>query len=69
MEGVLMRYRCYFSEPVNMGDLSVPYVDGDVLAELKDGFWVNEGGLFTCGGDAAYWVPPSAIRLIEKLVR
>lgn len=38
----------------------------DALADLKDGFWVNEEMKFTKGSDARYWIPPAMLIVIVK---
>ena len=38
----------------------------DSLADLKDGFWINDDLEFTKGSDCRYWIPVSVIKLIEK---
>ena len=60
-----MRYRCEY----NASDIvSNPrrYVRVDTLADVKDGFWLNPYYEFTKGEDACFWIPPSAIRYVQK---
>lgn len=34
-----------------------------------DGFWVNSDMEYTVGSDCLYWIPPTAIKHIEKEIR
>jgi hypothetical protein len=35
---------------------------------FKDGFWVDDAMSWTNGNNAKYWIPPTMIQHIEKLV-
>lgn len=37
------------------------------ISSVSNGFWINQDGEYTQGSDAQYWIPPSMLRLIEKI--
>lgn len=39
---------------------------GRGLADVKDGFWINEARQYTQVSDCKYWIPPSKIEYISK---
>lgn len=39
------------------------------IGMFRDGFWINADYEFTTGIDSKYWIPPHAIKFIEKRVR
>lgn len=36
---------------------------------FRDGFWVNSDMEYTVGSDCLYWIPPNAIKFIQKQIR
>ena len=47
-------------------DTAYMHVEGDSIADFKDGFWLNNNYEFTKGADAVTWMPPSSIIRISK---
>lgn len=47
-------------------DTAYMFVEGDSIADFKDGFWVNDKYEFTKGSDCNFWMPPSSIIRISK---
>jgi hypothetical protein len=43
-------------------------IDIPSILDATDGFWINKEHKFTRGEDAKYWIPPSQILFVEKLV-
>lgn len=39
----------------------------DSIGDVCDGFWINGIYQFTKGSDCKWWIPPSAIIMVEKL--
>lgn len=37
------------------------------IADLKEGFWINDDMEITTGSDNRYWIPGSAIQFVEKM--
>ncbi len=54
-------YMCEF----NM-DTAYMHVEGDSIADFKEGFWLNDKYELTKGSDAKYWMPPSSIIRVCK---
>lgn len=55
-------YWCHFA----LSDMLTRSVRVDALADVKEGFWLNDAYEFTKGDDASIWVPPSAIYQVNK---
>lgn len=47
-------------------DAAFMHVEGDSIADFKDGFWINDNYELTVSSDAKYWMPPSSIIRITK---
>lgn len=43
------------------------FVVADAIWDVEGGFWINDQNQFTKGSDAAWWIPPSAILIVEKV--
>lgn len=56
-------YMVYF----NFGLAKNVYTAVPSLAEVKDGFWIDEKGLFTKTFHAKTWIPPAQILYVEKI--
>lgn len=62
-----MNSKTYYLARVRFSVL-VLSIRGYSIIQLKDGFWINDEHEYTCHDDAKYWIPPSAILFIEKVV-
>ena len=60
----MYKFNCYFK--ISLHPYQVCAVS-DSFHKLKDGFWVDRTFNFTVGQEAVYWIPPSAIKYIEKV--
>jgi hypothetical protein len=58
------KYVCIFEK---RGSKYEGNVRVNCLADVKDGFWINDKGKFTLGSDCKFWIPPSQIKIIEKI--
>ncbi len=55
-------YKCYY---IFLGSRMTATANS--LAELKDGFWVDQYHRYTHGADAKVWIAPASISYIEKV--
>lgn len=58
-------YNCVF----NFRDTIVRVDSTKGIDAFRDGFWINSDMEYTVGSDCKYWIPPHAIKFIEKEVR
>jgi hypothetical protein len=57
-----MKYMVYFNS-----DVDYPPIEVRRLDEAMNGFWLDKNGDFTKYTRSKFWIPPSAIRYIEKI--
>lgn len=62
-----MNSNTYYVAVVRFRDMNLR-IRGYSIIQLKDGFWINDDHDYTCYDDAKFWLPPSAIQYIEKVV-
>jgi hypothetical protein len=41
-------------------------VEAESLGDVMGGFWINGLNKLTKGSDCVFWIPPSAILVVEK---
>jgi hypothetical protein len=62
-------YHCTFKfeHPSLRGGNEMVTVVGSALRDFSDGFWITKDLEFTKVSDNVFWIPPSAIKYIEKV--
>lgn len=62
-------YHCVFKfeHPNLHGGNELVTVTGHAIRDFTEGFWITRDLEFTTASDCVYWIPPSAIKYIEKV--
>jgi hypothetical protein len=64
----MSNYRCWYKfYDLEAAWKRTQFAAVESLGEVTDGFWINDLGKFTKGSDAKWWIPPSAILIVEKV--
>lgn len=43
------------------------FVVAESIWQIEGGFWINDQNKITNGSDCVWWIPPSAILIVEKV--
>ena len=66
-----MIYRCYYTftntNTYQLGDTATYCVEAESIGQVSSGFWINDQFLLTTGSDCKWWIPPSSIKIVEKV--
>ena len=72
----MIRYKCFYRRPdLNSKSMDLfsrvvndnPDIGGQSLyGAFRNGFWINEAGELVGWEDGRYWIPPSAILMLER---
>lgn len=60
-------YQCWFNFYDAHAEMTrIQWVAVDSIGDVSTGFWITDDGEFTKGRNCAWWIPPSAILVVEK---